>query len=147
MYLNKYLRITSVSQNKIAVAFRWLARVIGLIAAVYFLFWYVFFDIGSGLVDHIPINADIISPIVFGALVLLAYILSWWRERLGGILFILSAIGVFIVPAMISTINAKLVWNGSFSLFVRNWPYLALPLLAAGVLFLFTAWLSRRHQA
>lgn len=137
--------IISLNQNKIAVTFRWFTRVVGLIATLYFLFWYVFFDIGSGLVDHIPVNANIISPILFGALVLVAYILSWWRERLGGILFILAAIGVFIVPATISTINAKPVWNGSFSLYFMNWAYLALPLLVAGILFLFTAWLTRRH--
>ena len=137
--------IISLNQNKIAVTFRWFTRVVGLIATLYFLFWYVFFDIGSGLVDHIPINADIISPILFGALVLVAYILSWWRERLSGILFILAAIGVFVIPAIISIINAKPVWNGGFSLYFMNWAYLGLPLLVAGVLYLTTSWLSKRR--
>lgn len=139
----KEVSMTTNVQYKMATPVKWIARVIGLIASLYFLFWYTFFGIGSGLADHIPINANIIPPIVFGALVLVAYVVSWRHERFGGVLFILASIGVFIVPAFISIINAKPIWNGPLSLFIRNWAYLGLPLLIAGVLFLTVSWLPR----
>lgn len=110
--------MTAISQHKISMAIRWVARVVGLIVTLYFLFWYTFFTIGSGLADNIQIDANIIPPIAFGALVLVAYVLSWRREGLGGILFILGSIGIFILPAIISVINAKPVWNGPFFLFI-----------------------------
>jgi len=69
---------------------KWVTRVIALFVTVLFLFWYTIFGVGSVVTDlHGAITADIITGVAFGILVLTGYILSWWRERIGGILFLI----------------------------------------------------------
>ena len=112
---------------------------IGLVITIYFIFWYTLFNIGSVLVDsHDQISANIAVPIGFGILVLVAYILSWRNERLGGILFVLASIGTVIIEAI-----------SGWSLIIRSissWLYLGFPLIIAGTLFLFSAWFSRKSS-
>jgi hypothetical protein len=134
------------TQSLTLKVFRWAVRIIGLISTIYFLFWYTFFSIGSSLGD-LPgqVTTNMISPVVFGLLVLVAYVLSWRYERFGGLLFVLAAAGTFVVGA----VNGVRLGNGwfSFALFIRGWLYLGLPPLIAGVLFLMLSWVSQRHSA
>ena len=72
---------------------RWAARVTALIFTLFFFFWNTVYAVGSIVTDlRGAITTDIIIPIALGLLVLAAYVLSWWRERLGGMLFIVVSI-------------------------------------------------------
>lgn len=119
---------------------RLVARVIGPLATVNFLFWYLYFSF-----DPI-MPGQIILAIVFGIVVLSGCIVSWWHELLGGILFILGAVGIFVVPAFFNIV-AEPVWNESFLLFVTSWAYPGIPLLIAGALFLITSLVTKGGNA
>ena len=81
------------------------------------------------------ISAEVIIMSVLGGMALAGCILSWRRERLGGILLIVSAVlgGVGIPP-----LNPLLPHD------VRVWLIIYLPYLVAGVLFL-NSWLISRE--
>lgn len=133
--------------NKTARIIRLTARIIALPVMLFFLFWFTFFAAGSILTDlHGAITTDLILPVAFGIFVLAAYIASWLRERVGGILFVLVSFalaidmlisglsGVHIVPVATILKNALL-----------DWAIFGLPLLIVGILFLITVGLSKKE--
>ena len=80
-----------------------------------------------------PIPLELIIAVVIGAVALAGCILSFWRERLAGILLISSAAAMGIHVSIFIARNQMLLWL-----------ILGLPYLVAGVLFL-NAWrLSRK---
>jgi len=121
-------------QYRLAKWLRWSARVIGLIAATMCLVVLI----GEGVIeDWEAINqADMIAGIligVFGAIALAGCIISWWRERLAGILLILTAIGFGIHIGIYAGRNHFIAW------LMVGFPYL----VAAALLF-YSWWLSRQ---
>jgi hypothetical protein len=90
------------------------------------------------------VTTNMVSPAVFGILVLVAYVLSWRYERFSGLLFVLAAAGTFVVGA----VNGVRLGDGwfSISLYIRGWLYLGLPPLIAGVLFLLLGWVSKKNS-
>ncbi len=71
--------------------------------------------------------------VVIVAVALAGGILSWWRERLAGILLVLAAIGMGLHIGAFAGRNHVLVWL-----------IMGLPYLIAGVLFLNSRRLSRK---
>jgi len=94
--------------------------------------------IGEGVIeDWEAINqADMIAGIligVFGAIALAGCIISWWRERLAGILLILTAIGFGIHIGIYAGRNHFIAW------LMVGFPY-----LVAATLLFYSWWLSRQ---
>jgi hypothetical protein len=111
---------------RLAKWMRWLARVIGLIAATMCLV----ILIGEAVVEdwEATNQADMIAGIligVFGAIALAGCIISWWRERLAVILLVLTAIGFGIHISIYAGRNHFIAW------LMVGFPYL----VAAGLLF------------
>jgi hypothetical protein len=134
------------SLHKTTVLVRWTARIIALLFTINFLFWNTFFAIGSAVVDlHGAITPIIILPLALGVLVLAAEIISWWKERLGGILFIILS-AAYLLIYLINTLSGLrfAIITTIFSGFFSVWGVFGLPLLIAGILFLIAARLSKR---
>jgi hypothetical protein len=134
--------------HKTASIIRWTARVLALFFTISFFFWNTIFVVGSVVTDlHGAITADLILPVALGILVLAADVMSWWRERLGGILFI-------VVSAAYAAILLITCWPGvriiSMSSVIKgvfiDWSILGLPLLISGILFLIAAQKSRKDS-
>jgi len=82
------------------------------------------------------INADIVAGIligVLGAIGLAGCIVSWWRERVAGILLVLTAIGFGIHIGLVAERNHFLAW------LMVGFPY-----LVAAVLLFYSWRLSRK---
>jgi hypothetical protein len=127
-------------QYRLAKRLRWTGRVIGLVAAGFLLVMFI----GEAVAEVIdgglePINqADLVAGIligVLGAIALAGCIVSWWRERLAGILLILVAVGFGIHIGVYAGRNHFLAWL-----------MIGLPYLIAGALLL-TSWRLSRKTA
>jgi hypothetical protein len=142
--------MNTTSLHKASTTMRWVTRGIALLVTILFLFWYTIFGVGSIVVDlHGAITADIIPGVVFGILVLTGYILSWWRERIGGVLFILASVGVTVAGVVNLSQHLPAGWSmlQSIPILIRGWLRLGLPLLITGILFLIVSWLSRMERS
>jgi len=125
-------------QYRLAKRMRWAARVIGLLAATVCLVTFVI----SSTVDVLTeggetINqAELVQGIMIGVLGVIGLtgcIVSWWRERLAGVLLVLTAVGFGIHIGLCAGHSHFLAW------LMVGFPY-----LVAAVL-LFSSWrLSRR---
>ena len=139
--------MASTRQHQTVTVVRWTARVLALIFTLVFFFWDTVYAVGSIMTDlHGAITTDIIIPIALGILVLAAYFLSWWRERLGGMLFILVSVtfGVIHLISGLSGLHIRSITN-MLSGWLIDWAILGLPMLIVGILFLITSWLSKRN--
>ena len=138
--------MTDKSNRKTILAVRWTARIIALLFSIIFFFWNTVFAVGSVMVDlHGAISGYIVLPIALGILVLAAEILSWRRERIGGILFIVLSAAYFLIHMIndfsgLRFISITYMIRGLFT----DWATFGLPLLIAGILFLIAARLSKR---
>jgi len=125
-------------QYRLAKRMRWAARVIGLVAAGFCLLMLIGSAISEVLTEgwQTTSKADIIQGTligVLGAIGLAGCIVSWWRERLAGILLVLTAAGFGIHIGLCAGRNHFLAW------LMVGFPY-----LVAAVL-LFNSWrLSRK---
>ena len=134
--------------HKTASLIRWTARVLALFFTISFFFWNTIFAVGSVVTDlHGAITAYVILPIVLGILVLAADVVSWWQERLGGILFILISAAYAVILLItrwsgVRIISMSAVIKGVFI----DWAILGLPLLISGILFLIAAQKSRKDS-
>jgi mannose/fructose/N-acetylgalactosamine-specific phosphotransferase system component IID len=125
-----------IRQERLAKRMRWAARIIGLVAAGFLLAMMIGAAIAEVLTEGWEtITTDIEGILigVLGAIALAGCIISWWRERLAGILLVLTAVGLGIHISICAGHNHFLAW------LMVGFPY-----LVAGVLFL-TSWrLSRK---
>jgi hypothetical protein len=89
---------------------------------------------------------------IFGIFILSADVTSWWRERLGGLLFISASIFFVVGCLVLGDSEARFYPGASFVLsrylinLLRSWLVVGMPQLVFGALFLITAWLSRRKD-
>ena len=120
-------------QEHLAKRMRWAARVIGLVAAVFFLTMLIgsAAEALTGNLEPVTIGGALLG--ILGAIALAGCIVSWWRERLAGILLVLTSVGLGIHIGFYAGRNHFLTWS-----------MLGLPYLVAGLL-LFSSWrLSRK---
>ena len=124
------------SPYRLAKPMRWAGRMIGLVAVVFLLTFLVGAAIGEALAEGpAAITIEGITLGVLGAIALAGCILSWWRDRVAGLLLVLAAIGLGIHIGVVAGRNHVLVWS-----------MLGLPYLVAGVLLLGSWRLSRKTQ-
>jgi len=110
------------------------ARIIGLLAAGGFLMALIAIAIAEALAGGSEvIEIAGILLLILTAIALAGPIVSWWRERLAGILLILAAIGFGIHIGAYAGRNHFLAWS-----------VVGLPYLIAGVLFLISWRLLRK---
>ena len=96
--------------------------------------------IGSAIAEVLteglePITIEGILLGVLGAIGLVGCIVSWWRERLAGILLVLTALGLGIHIGVIAGRNHILAWS-----------MVGLPYLVAAVLLFYSWWLLRKTR-
>jgi hypothetical protein len=141
------MAITSL--QKVSTPVRWIARVASLLIAILFLIIVIINAVQ--IVPYVTrlhgaINFNMIVTIVPGILVLAGYALSWRREWIGGILFILAAFAISLESLnrwlAISPISNQNVVTYIF----KGWVVLGLPLLVTGILFLVVSWLTRKER-
>ena len=124
-------------QHNLAKRLRWAGRVIGLLAAAMCLMMLIISATVEVLAEGWEaINADIVAGIligVLGAIGLAGCIVSWWRERVAGILLVLTAIGFGIHIGLVAERNHFLAW------LMVGFPY-----LVAAVLLFYSWRLSRK---
>ena len=123
------------NQHRLAKRMRWAGRVIGLGAAGFFLIALIVTATFDVLAEGWEAIMDV-EGILLGVLVAIALaggIVSWWRERLAGILLVLIAIGFGTYSGEIAGRNHIIVGL-----------MIGLPYLIAGVLLLYSWRLSRK---
>jgi len=138
---------------KSANIIRRVARIIGLPVSLLLFFVYAINPVREVVSDlHIEVTANLLLAVAFGFLVLLAYIVSWRRERLGALLFLLASI--------IQVIGIQFYANPEYGYFpsssvymsphivylIRDWAWIGFPMLIMGTLFFAASGLSRRKD-
>lgn len=110
-------------------------RIIGLVFAGFFLIFLIGEAISEALAENwqVTIEVEGVSLGILIAIALAVSILSWWRERLAGILLILVSIGLGIHIGICAGSNHFLAWS-----------IVGLPYLVAGGLLISAWWLERR---
>ena len=119
-------------QERLARRMRWTGRIIGMIAAGFFLVFLVGEAIGEALSEggELIETAGVLLA-ALSAVALASCILSFWRERLAGILLVLVSIGLGIHIGVYAGHNHFLAWS-----------MVGLPYLVAGGLLLYAWWLE-----
>lgn len=106
--------------NRLAKRTRWAARVIGTIAAVFFVGTLIASAVSEGIG---PITVEIGTLALLGMLSLSGCIASWWRDMPAGILLILTSAGLGVHIGCFAGHNHALAWA-----------MIGLPYLVAGIL-------------
>ena len=121
-------------QHLLAKGMRRAGRIIGLVAAGFFLVILVGEAIGEAIGEggEVIETAGILLA-ALSAVALAGCILSWWRERLAGILLVLVSVGLGIHIGVYAGHNHFLAWS-----------MVGLPYLIAGGLLLSAWWLERK---
>jgi len=109
---------------------RWAARVIGLIAAVFFLGMLIGSAVSEGAG---PMTIESSTLVLLGAVALAGCIASWWRDTTAGILLVLTSIGLGVHIGYFAGHNHVLAWS-----------IIGLPYLVAGILILISWRLSKK---
>lgn len=123
-------------QYNLAKWMRQTGRIIGLVFACFFLVFLIGEAISEALTKNLEANIGVegILLTIIIAIALAVSILSWWRERLAGILLILVSIGLGIHIGIYAGSNHFLAWS-----------IVGLPYLVAGGLLISAWWLERRE--
>jgi hypothetical protein len=128
---------------------RLVARITASLVTLFFLLLYVWIGTSSALYDlHGAVNPQIILTIVLGAVVLAGYILSWRRERAGGILFIVASAGATLAPLIDLVQYPRMIHSVPVlaASMINSWLLVGMPLLAIGILLLAAYGRSRAQQ-
>ena len=138
---------------KSANIIRWVPRIIGLPVSLFLFFVYAIDPVREVVSDlHVPISANLTLAVVFGFLVLLAYMVSWRWERVGALLFLLASItqviGIqFYANPEYGYFPATSVYMSPHIVYlIRDWAWIGFPMLIMGILFFVASWLSRRKD-
>jgi hypothetical protein len=125
-----------VRNQRIARAMTLAGRIIGLIVAIFMAIMVIGSAAGEIIEDEpIPFDVEGVTLGIITIVALAGCILSWWRERLAGILLVLVAIGLAIHIGICAGRNHILAWTT-----------LGLPYLIAGGL-LFGSWRLSRNAS
>jgi len=129
------------SRNGVVKGIRWAARIIGLVVTAFFLMMIVGDAVISiqeeGFKFDVGVFLFVIMPVVIA---LGGFITSWWRERIGGYLLILT----YLLMGFSTSVYGFCIGEGFH--FRTSFLIIGSPFLVAGVLFLIASWLSRRAR-
>ena len=126
------------SNRHLVKRLRWSARIIGILAMAVCIFWLVFWIVG--IVEEGFEGIELEDFLVLLLLIPAAgFIVSWWRERVGGSILI-----VFYFFLGFSCTIESLYLGEGFRLCPPIIWIMHLPFLVAGVLFLICSRLSRK---
>jgi len=122
------------NKHRLSKRMRWAGRLISSGAAAFLLVMLI----GAGVSEFLagglePITLEVSLLVLIGAIAVAGAIVSWWRERLAGILLVLTAIGFGIHIGFYAARNHVLVWL-----------MLGLPYLVAGGLVLASWWVLKK---
>lgn len=126
-----FSRMSQDNRYRLAKYMRWVARVIALVAALFFVVMLVGSAVSEGL-GPMPVASATMA--LLGALSLAACIASWWRDVTAGILLVLTSIGLGIHIGCFAGRNHVLAWL-----------MIGLPYLVAGILILGSWRLSKQN--
>jgi len=126
--------MSTSNRYRLAKRMRWAARVIGLVAAGFFLAIFI----GEAIGDILSEDREVIEIAgillgLLGGLALAGSIVSWWRERLASILLAVASIGLGIHIGVYAGRNHFLAW------LMVGFPY-----LVAAVLLFYSWKLSKK---
>ncbi len=110
---------------------RWAARIIGLVAVVFILLILAGESISTWNDSGIIFTFESLYIFLPSAILLTAYILSWWKERLGGILLVAGYLLLSLSPSVHS-----IFYGGEGFTFFAAMFFFAAPFLISGVLFI-----------
>ena len=130
--------MSTTKQQRIQKRIRWTARIIGLVTIAFFLIFLIGETVMSIQAEGLKFDVESLFIVVPTVIALAGYIVSWWREQVGGSLLILVSIAFGILPS----INAQPSWSVLQTL--QGWLMLGSPFLITGVLFPISSWLSRK---
>ena len=134
--------MTATNQNRLAKRIRWAARIIGLVITVFLLMLLIGETVTSIQAEGFKFDAESLFVVVPAVIALAGYIVSWWRELVGGSLLILVSIAFGIFPSVSAQQHQVPGWSVLQAL--QGWLMLGSPFFIAGVLFLLSWWLSRK---
>ena len=137
----------ATDKERLAKRIRWAARIVGLIAPVFFLFFMGeqgITDIELTEIEGFKVISLYLQSFLMGlcaTIGLVGYIISWWRERPAGILLILAGVALVVIELLPASFRTPSTPHETHIIIVLlgNSPF-----LAAGVLFLLSWWLSRK---
>jgi hypothetical protein len=119
---------------RLAKSMRWIARAVVLAAAGFFLTFLIGEALGAGLdLSSESITTEGLLLIVLVGIAVVGCALSWWRERLAGVVLVLVSIGFGVHIGVYARSNYLIVW------LIAGLPY-----LIAGGLFFISRWLGRK---
>lgn len=119
--------MSATNRQRLAKIIRVVARVLGLLVTVLYLFILI-------VAINLQAQSHAVPEMVGGVLVLAACVISWWRVRLAGILLILISIGIGVFVSIVTSGDV-------------GWGIVLLPWLVSGILFLTSWWLSRKPSS
>lgn len=122
--------ILESKQSRLAKPMRWAARVIGTVAAVFFVGMLIASAVSEGVG---PMTMESGTLGVLGVIALAGSVTSWWRDITAGTLLVLTSLGLGIHIGLFAGRNHMLAWS-----------MVGLPYLVAAVLLCNSWWLSRK---
>ena len=124
-----------------ARGFRLTARIIGIFVAVFFLAMLIGEGVASMREEGFRgITTESLYALVPLLLAVAAFIVAWWRERVGGILLIVAYMVLSLAPSVHSIYFGK-----GFQFYAGMW-FFALPFLVAGIFFIIAHQQSRQSS-
>lgn len=134
----------ATNKNRLAKRIRRAARIVGLVAAVLGLILLIDQSIDLTEIEGFKVIVLYLQGFLMGLsaiIVLVGYIISWWRMLPAGILLILAGVALPVIvrlPASFRTPSTPAETPIIMALISGS------PFLVAGVLFLLSWWLSRK---
>ena len=134
----------ATNKNRLAKRIRRAARIVGLVAAVLGLILLIDQSIDLTEIEGFKVIVLYLQGFLMGLsaiIVLVGYIISWWRMLPAGILLILAGVALPVIvrlPASFRTPSTPAETPIIMALLIGS------PFLVAGVLFLLSWWLSRK---
>jgi hypothetical protein len=143
MQANMFLMTTAATngadEKKAAAILRFIARFIGVIVLVFFLSMLIG-DFVQSIHDQgfNSISAESLFILLPVILALIAFIISWWQEFIGGMSLVLAYLLLSFSPSVHS------IYYETEAHFYIGMFFFALPFLIAGLLFMVASRLSKR---
>jgi uncharacterized membrane protein len=141
MFLMTEVITNGTSEKRAATVLRFIARIIGVIILVFFLSMLIGDFVQSIHDDGFnSISAESLFILLPVILALIAFLIAWWQEFIGGMSLVLAYLLLSFSPSVHS------IYYGTEAHFYIGMFFFALPFLIAGILFIVASRLSKRSS-